>query len=280
MIKGLIKLTRVGEYYGSVLVLTGISLIANRGLALFDRGLVLLAIFLANVFCFAINDVEDAADDAHDPAKKFRNPISAGIIDRGAALIFAWSSAGLSLILLIHFGILTEIAAIAIITLGFLYSYKPVRLKSVPFLDLLSHGLFLGGLQSLIVVSANNNQITQTGFFIIFLIFVGSLMGDINNEIRDHEVDRKTSIKNTASVYNLQQLGPLMHFLSVIPFGLLFLIVFLDISNSTRLILALLSLLIGGYYAITYAVKRKRGFYDKHGQKLIALLGSILIILS
>ena len=279
MVKGLLKLTRVGEYYGSVLILTGVSLVANHSLSLSNRGLLLISLLLLNIFCFAINDIEDADDDFHDATKKLRNPISAGIIGRGVAHIFAWLTVVIGLILLIPFGLLTLIAGLAIIILGFLYSYKPVRLKSVPFLDLLSHGLFLGGLQSFIIISANNNPVSQNGFVIIFLIFIGSLMGDINNEIRDHEVDRKTQIKNTASVLNLQKLGPLMHFLSVIPFGLLFLIVFLEINNQTRLITLAISFIIGMYYLITYASRRRRGFYDKHGQQLISLLGLILVLL-
>lgn len=278
MAKGLTKLTRMGEYYGSCLILTGVSLIANRGLGTIDRVLLLLALLFINIFCFAINDVEDADDDAKDPKKVLRNPISSGEVKRGLALAFTLLTGIISLVLLVKFGFFTILAGSLALFLGFIYSYKKIRLKSVPFLDLLSHGLFLGGLQTLIVITANGNIVNLPGLSLIILVFIGSAMGDVNNEIRDYKVDRATGIKNTASILNLVRFEPLMHFLAVVPYGILAVIAFINTTAISRNISLVVATIIGLYYLFAYAIKRRRGFYDLHGQKIIALFGLILVL--
>lgn len=277
MIKGLIKLSRIEDYYGSATAVAGISLIANPNLPLIDRGVLLFIILLLNIFCFAINDIEDAEDDAKDPAKVNRNPISAKIISRGVAQIFTWSVAILSLFLLSKFGLFSLVTGAFIVITGFLYSFKPVRLKSVPFLDLISHGLFLGGLQSLVIITANNNPVSSIGIVIAFVIFLSSVLGDINNEIRDYKVDRETGIRNTASVIDLTKIKHFTHYLSVAPYGVIGVVILLNANFLTLVYTIPLFILAGLYYLVAYASKKKRGFYDKHGLKLSALFGLILL---
>lgn len=277
MIKGLIKLSRVEDFYGSATAITGVSLVVNPSLSLFDRGLLLIIVLLLNVFAFAINDIEDAEDDAKDPAKVNRNPISAGILKKKEALVFTWSIAVLSLLLLLKFGAASTAIGLLTIIVGFLYSFKSIRLKSIPFLDIISHGLFLGGLQSLVIITAYNNPLTTTGILLTILIFFQSTMGDINNEIRDYEVDRATGIKNTASVLNLVKAKSFMHFLQLLPVIALAVIIFTKINQTALVVLLILIAITIIYYVIAYASKRKRGFYDKHSQQLIAFFGLILL---
>ncbi|UCE43741.1 MAG: UbiA family prenyltransferase, partial [Candidatus Bathyarchaeota archaeon] len=84
---------------------------------------------------------------------------------------------------------------------GFFYSWKPVRLKSIPLIDLISHVICLGGLQFFIT------YLTFRSFdlFIIpFLMIISpfSLMVEILYELKDFNADKNTNIRNT-----IQRLG-------------------------------------------------------------------------
>src|SRR3990172_8147228 len=77
-VRGVISLTRHKEYVIFVIVTTFLGARIS-GVAIDWRLLlVLVANWLAVGFSFMINDVEDAPDDALNPAKVNRNPVSAG----------------------------------------------------------------------------------------------------------------------------------------------------------------------------------------------------------
>ena len=81
---GLVKLTRWKEYIPFVVPLTllGALLAAQpRDIALDWRlAAVMLGNILAVAYAFMINDIEDAPDDARDPDRAARNPITTGEI--------------------------------------------------------------------------------------------------------------------------------------------------------------------------------------------------------
>ena len=83
-IRGLIQLTRWKEYVPFVVPLTiiGALMAARPHGTLLDWRLiaVTLANILAVAYAFMINDIEDAPDDARDPARAARNPITSGRI--------------------------------------------------------------------------------------------------------------------------------------------------------------------------------------------------------
>ena len=84
-IRGLIRLTRWKEYVPFVIPLTvlGALLAARPNDALLDWRLIVVtaANILAVAYAFMINDIEDAPDDARDPDRAARNPITMGEIE-------------------------------------------------------------------------------------------------------------------------------------------------------------------------------------------------------
>jgi 4-hydroxybenzoate polyprenyltransferase len=277
---GIYKLTRINEYYANNLCLTMLGTILNPKLGPMD----MLALFTANIlvtmFAFAINDIEDAEDDAKDPAKVKRNPISAKILSKPLAYLFTFIIGALSIVLLLPYGSYSVILGIASLVIGFLYSYKPVRLKSMPILDLVSHGLFLGTLELLVVLTAHNVIPGPISLLLVASIFALSVSGDLYNEIRDYEVDRETNIKNTAAYIDekyVKAVGKMLHWFNVPPTIIIGLVTFSLFENKTRLVLMVLSLLFGVLYL--YLEKKYKGqIVRKHAQEIITIVALVLFL--
>ena len=202
-INGLIRLTRYREYLSFVVVSTSLGAIAAYGQFSWQLVVVLLANELAVAFAFMINDVEDAADDALDAAKAQRNPVSAGMISYRAAYIASFIVAVLSAALYALLGMGPFVIGTACLLIAFLYSWRPVRLKAIPFVDLVSHALMLAGLQFAAAYFTFSSTLGPR-FFWLFLMSIGiSAYGELFNELRDLEGDKRAGVTHTASV-----LGP------------------------------------------------------------------------
>ena len=202
-IDGILRLTRYREYVSFVVVSTCLGTIAAYGQLGWQLLVVLLANELAVAFAFMINDVEDAADDALDAAKARRNPVSAGMISRRTAYIASFIVAALSAALYALLGTGPFVIGTACLLIAFLYSWRPVRLKSIPFIDLISHALMLAGLQFAAAYFTFSSTLGPR-FFWPFVMAIGiSAYGELFNELRDLEGDIRAGVTHTASV-----LGP------------------------------------------------------------------------
>lgn len=207
--RGLLQLTRYKEYVLFVTVTTLLG--AKLGGGTFDHRLliVLIANILVVGFAFMYNDVEDAPDDALDAKKARRNPISAGMISprigKAACLVVSALVLGLYATL----GGMTLLLGALCLALAFLYSWRVARLKSVPVADLLSHGLSLAGLQFLCAYFAFDQGKPYSWLFFLFVTLI-SVYGELNNELRDIEVDRKAGIRHTADLIGVQWTKVLM----------------------------------------------------------------------
>jgi 4-hydroxybenzoate polyprenyltransferase len=202
-IDGFIRLTRYREYLSFVVVSTCLGMIAAYGQFGWQLAVVLLANELAVAFAFMINDVEDAADDALDAAKARRNPVSAGMISYRAAYSASFIVAALSAVLYALLGMGPFVIGTVCLLIAFLYSWRPVRLKSIPFVDLISHALMLAGLQFAAAYFTFSSALGPR-FFWPFVMALGvSAYGELFNELRDLEGDIRAGVTHTASV-----LGP------------------------------------------------------------------------
>ncbi len=202
-IKGLMQLTRYKEYVLFVTVTTLLG--AKLGGGAFD--LRLLIVLVANIlvvgFAFMYNDVEDAADDALDAHKAKRNPISAGMISPRIGKAACVVVSGLVLGLYALLGGMTLLLGALCLALAFLYSWRVARLKAVPVADLLTHGLSLAGLQFLCAYFAFDRGKPYSWLFFVFVVLI-SVYGELNNELRDIEVDRKAGIRHTADLLGVR----------------------------------------------------------------------------
>jgi 4-hydroxybenzoate polyprenyltransferase len=199
-VNGLIRLTRYKEYPFFVIVTSLLGAASAHGVLGWKLVGVLVANLLAVAFAFMINDVEDAPDDSLDPAKAKRNPVSAADLSARAGRLASFAVALAAGLVYVFLGVWPLITGLSCLVIAYLYSWRRVRLKSRPFVDLVSHGLMLAGLQFLSSFFTFK-PIPFSRWIYPFMFVVGiSLYGELINELRDLEGDRKAGISHTANL--------------------------------------------------------------------------------
>jgi 4-hydroxybenzoate polyprenyltransferase len=202
---GLLKLSRWKEHLPFTVpaTLLGVNMAANyrpeRVTPDWRVPIVVLANILAVTFAFMVNDIEDAPDDARDPQRGVRNAVTraeisprdgwrASVVVGGLALaLFAWAGWAACVI-----GALT-------VGLGFLYSWRGVRLKAVPVIDIVVHLLMLSVLLFLAGYFAYDHS-PGTVWLVAVSVGLLSAYGQLYNQLRDYEMDRAAGLRNTASI--------------------------------------------------------------------------------
>ncbi len=198
-IKALLRLARYKEYSFFVTVTTLLGVASANGHFGFRFGIVLAANWLAVAFAFMINDVEDAPDDALNPLKVKRNPVSAGDLSVRTASFFSWAVAFLSAGLYLLLGFWPAVLGFISLALGYLYSWRVIRFKNMPFIDLASHCMMLAGLQFLPALLAFDPHPSLQWIFPFVFIVCISLYGELFNELRDLDGDLVAGLNHTAS---------------------------------------------------------------------------------
>ncbi|MBC8171555.1 MAG: UbiA prenyltransferase family protein, partial [Anaerolineae bacterium] len=202
-IKGLIQLTRWREHVTFVIPLTilgALLALQNSGGALDWR---LIAVTLANIlavaYAFMINDIEDAPDDARDPARAIRNPIASGRIPMRMGYIACGLIALASFLLYLPGGTTVTLIGVATLVLSHLYSWRPVRLKAYPVTDVVSHSLMLSGL---LMVAGYYTYHHDPGvvWLVVAAVTLFSVYGQLYNQLRDYAMDKAAGLHNTAII--------------------------------------------------------------------------------
>lgn len=203
---GFIRLSRYQDYLAFVTVLTLLGWFFSGMTLTTEATLKVLIILIANLlavgFTFMINDIEDADDDALNPDKAKRNPVSAKILSEPLAYAAALAVAILCYLLFYSQNTISFVMGAATLILGILYSWRPVRLKSIPILDLVSHSLMLAGFQ---FIAAYFVFIPDSGVSIrwvlpLILVVAVSMYGELFNELRDFHFDQKAGLLHTAAL--------------------------------------------------------------------------------
>jgi 4-hydroxybenzoate polyprenyltransferase len=197
---GLIRLTRYKEYPFFVIITSLLGAAAAHGYLGWKLIGVLTANLLAVAFAFMINDVEDAPDDALDPAKVKRNPVSATDISARTGLLASFGVAIPAGLVYFALGIWPLVMGLSCLAIAYLYSWRRIRLKSKPVADLVSHGLMLAGLQYLAAYfSFEPSPFSRWVYPFVFVVGI-SLYGELINELRDLRGDREAGITHTANL--------------------------------------------------------------------------------
>ena len=197
----MIRLTRFKEFTFFVIVTTFLGIAAGHGQLSWTLIGVLAANWLSVMFAFMINDVEDAPDDALNPKKIKRNPVSAGELSPEAAKNASLGVAILAVILYALLGLWPFLLGFCSLALGFVYSWRKIRVKNIAFLDLASHCLMLAGLQFLTgFIAFDRHQPTLQWLIPLIFVVAISLYGELFNELRDLEGDLKAGLRHTAVV--------------------------------------------------------------------------------
>ena len=278
-IESLIALTRWKEYYGKVIFITLLGTFLVQALPFWRIIFLLSANLLSGAFTFMINDVEDAEDDALDAKKQKRNPISAKRISKRTAQVTTFTVGFMSLIFYSFFDLRVFIYGSLGLLLGFLYSYKRIRLKSKPVVDLTSHGIFLALVYFLTAISLGDTlpsfyHILWLGIPIYFL----SVLGDISNEIRDYTVDRKAGLRNTASFINLQHFQHLLTYGGFMLIASVFVYMIVYTSMTTKALVGAGAIVIAVHYYLKWYRQKKAISSYPYAQEVLTFAGILLFL--
>lgn len=157
---------------------------------------VIFANILAMSFAFMINDVADAPDDARNPVKQQRNPVSNGTLTEREGYLISWVTALASFALYAFGGGWALLWGALTLLLCYLYSAYPFRLKARPITDVTSHALMLSGL---LVMTGYYTYDDTPGiaWLVILAAILFSAYGQFYNQLDDYEVDKAAGLKNT-----------------------------------------------------------------------------------
>ena len=210
------RLSRYREFLWFVVITSLLGAAAAAGAFGIRLLTVLVANELAVAFMFMINDVEDAPDDALTPHKAVRNPIAAGHLSLRSGW---WASALVALLagfLFLLLGVGSALCGWIALLLGYIYSWRKIRLKNLPILDMLSHSMMLAGLQFLVGFLAFHPGIHWWWIFPFAMVTSISLYGELFNELRDLHGDRQAGLRHSAAIFGYQPAKVLMFtFLSI-----------------------------------------------------------------
>lgn len=196
-----VRLTRIDGYLHVLILIFPLIFLISPAEFFSQKTVV---IFLANLFLTAFgymfNDAEDAEDDYHDAEKRKRNPVAGGEITKKQCYLSSFFLLTVGLLLLLTVNLRVFFLGLIFAFVGFFYSWRPLRLKAVPIVDLVSHVIFLGVLQFLITYLAFR---PLDMFIIPFLMIIipFSVANEILGELKDFDIDKKTNINNTVQKF-------------------------------------------------------------------------------
>ena len=169
-----------------------------NGLTGFDLNyLVLLtAMFLYNAYGYTYNDLADSATDKDDPLKKDRNLFCGEEAWRravGRAIILV--NPVLCILLAFYVSTGYGLFAVFLVIVGFLYSSPLFAAKARPIWDWVFHGMWL----PLMFIPGYLYffEPDRLFFVLLALLTLNSIIGQINNQLTDFELDSVTRHKNT-----------------------------------------------------------------------------------
>jgi len=143
---------------------------------------------------YEVNDYFDASNDSQDSVKAgqnffVRHPVSpgwaaAGFLSLSSLLLLAFAQFGLAGVVLFATSVLIMWA----------YSVPPVRLKSRPGLDLLTHALFVQTFAYFMCLILIDAVWSTLDYLILAVNFLASLSGQLAQHLRDFDVDSRTDV--------------------------------------------------------------------------------------
>lgn len=185
---------------------------------------VLAANILAMFYAFMINDVVDAPDDAREAPRAARNPICNGELSPREGWSVALLVAAGALILYALAGLWTFLIGLATLVLSHLYSAKPIRLKALPVVDIISHVLMLSGMLFLAGYFAYDTN-PGPAWLVFGAMVLISGYGQLYNHIRDFDMDVQAKLLNTSILLGKRGAMALMY-LSVVGAGVLLVVAY------------------------------------------------------
>jgi decaprenyl-phosphate phosphoribosyltransferase len=140
--KEYIKLMRPRQWFKSFYITIGaipaiLLMTTNYESALMLLSLSILNMIIIQGLIYTINDLSDVEVDRIHPKKKFR-PIASGKINKNSAKLFIVLLSILAIVTALLLDPKVLMIDIALVIINLLYSLKPVRLKDISYLDVLT----------------------------------------------------------------------------------------------------------------------------------------------
>jgi 4-hydroxybenzoate polyprenyltransferase len=161
-------------------------------------GIFSLASALLVAHIFSLNDWAGIAADSNDPNKSAEVFLTRGVSPREVAVL-SFSLLALSLLLCALLPGRTFLLAVAIAALGALYSHPWVNAKAIPVMSSLPH--LVGGLLHFLFGYSLFSPIDHRGVLIALFFALTFTAGHLNQEVRDHEGDRRNGLLTNAVAF-------------------------------------------------------------------------------
>ena len=200
------------------------------------RFMVTIIFYLA--FTFSINNCFDIKCDIYKGANIKRNPVAAGHITFREGLVLSLCMAFTGLVL--SYLWLNEncfLIYLMMLLLGGSYSVPPLRLKSTPLMDLLSHSLFFGALLYLYGLLSNGGISLQEAS-LATSVSLYSIILELRNHLEDYQADLNSKTRTTACYMGYSRSIRLLRSLIVVHYIFLTAISYPSGNLSSSLILA------------------------------------------
>jgi 4-hydroxybenzoate polyprenyltransferase len=146
-------------------------------------------------YAFSINNCFDVDTDSLNPNKVKKNPIASGELSFEGWLILFITIALLGMVIASKTNPVMFAVYLLMILLATIYS-APLRLKARPIVDVLSHGLFFGGLPFL-YGAAVDGRISGIEVLIALSVTLYSFALELRNHLDDYESDLRVGLKTT-----------------------------------------------------------------------------------
>ncbi|HDM35721.1 MAG TPA: 4-hydroxybenzoate polyprenyltransferase [Candidatus Syntrophoarchaeum butanivorans] len=221
-VKGHYQNLRILDWRGYVAMTLFGYLFAGGIFAISDRTTLplLLTTSLYLAFAFSINNCFDLKEDMR--SRKTKNPIAVGVIGFREAIITSMGCAlsGMALSY-ISFGGIPSVIFLLLLLLAFAYSAPPLRFKSLPPIDTISHGLFFGALLFLYGFAVVEKPPSSI-LLLAVSIFLYSILIELKNHMNDYESDLAAGTITTACWLGIDRTRKLFRILLCLHFIVLF----------------------------------------------------------
>jgi 4-hydroxybenzoate polyprenyltransferase len=179
------------DAWGVTFIVCALALVIHHALTTWTC-LLLVAITANYWLGYWLNDYFDAPHDSTDEFKASQNLFVQHPDARKLVLTVIVLTFGLSAVAFLSFGWRGLVILLMNFLVMWMYSAPPLRLKSRPGLDLLTHALFVQTWPYLICLWLIQSSWTQLDGILLGIFFLTSLNGQLNQQIRDFEVDTRT----------------------------------------------------------------------------------------
>lgn len=187
------------DSWGASYIVCILALIPHHALSA-QTGFLMAAITMNYWLGYLLNDYFDAPYDRMDTHKADRNIFVQSEMARQQIWYLIAFTLGVSAIPFLSFGWRGVIVLLIGLPMMWAYSAPPFRFKSKPGWDLLTHAIFVETWPYLICMWLIDATWTQLDAILISVCFLSSLNSQLNQQVRDFDVDSQTDTNFTTRV--------------------------------------------------------------------------------